>query len=83
MANVLDIELIVPVTEHDPGYGAAILAMVGSGRFDSVKQGAEEFFKEKERISPNRELAALYTERYKKYQKIYPTVKNLFKEIKE
>jgi xylulokinase len=83
LANVLDIELNIPVTEQGPGYGSAILAMVGSGQFDSVKTATDKFFEIKETVLPNKELVALYADRYKKYRKIYPAVKDLYKEIKE
>ena len=83
LANVLDIELNIPVTEQGPGYGSAILAMVGAGQFDSVKSATNKFFEIKETVKPNKEIVALYTDRYKKYRKIYPAVKELYKELKE
>lgn len=83
LANVLDIELNIPVTEQGPGYGAAILAMVGSGRFESAQAAADRFFGAKETVIPNRELAALYSDRYEKYRKIYPAIRKLYKEIKD
>lgn len=83
LANVLDIELEVPMTEQGPGYGSAMLAMVGSGRFENVKAASETFFKTKDTIKPDRELVALYANRYSKYRKIYPALKELYKEIKE
>jgi len=83
LANVLDIELNIPTTEQGPGYGSAILAMVGSGQFDSVKTATDKFFEIKETVLPNKELVALYADRYEKYRKIYPAVKNLYRGIKE
>lgn len=83
LANVLDIELTIPMTEQGPGYGSAILAMVGAGKFDNVKDAANKFFEIKETVKPNKELASLYADRYEKYRRIYPAVKNLYKEIKE
>ena len=83
LANVLDVELNIPVTEQGPGYGSAILAMVGSGKFDNVKQATDKFFEIKETVTPDKELSVLYTDRYEKYRKIYPAVKELYKEIKE
>ena len=82
MANVLELELQLPVTEQGPGYGSAILAMVGSGHSKSVKECCESLFKIKETILPEPELVALYNERYEKYSKIYPSVKQLYKEIR-
>jgi len=83
LANVLGIELNVPVTEQGPGYGSAILAMVGAGEFENVKQATDKFFEIKETVIPDRELSLLYADRYQKYRKIYPAVKQLYKEIKE
>ena len=83
LANVLDIELNIPVTEQGPGYGAATLAMAGAGKFENVKQAADKFFEVKETVRPNEELISLYAQRYEKYRKIYPAVKKLYKEIKE
>ena len=83
LANVLDIELNIPTTEQGPGYGSAILAMVGAGRFDDVKQATDKFFEIKETVAPSKELSALYLGRYEKYRRIYPAVKKLYKEIKE
>ena len=83
LSNVLDIELNIPVTEQGPGLGSAMLAMVGAGKFQSVKQCADKFFGVKETVKPIPELVTLYADRYEKYRKIYPAVKELYKEIKE
>ncbi|MBE6707550.1 MAG: xylulokinase [Ruminococcaceae bacterium] len=83
LANALNIELNIPVTEQGPGYGSAILAMIGAGKFESVKQATDKFFKIKETVRPHEELVRLYANRYEKYRKIYPAVKELYKEIKE
>ncbi|MBQ3037582.1 MAG: xylulokinase [Clostridia bacterium] len=81
LANVLDIELDVPTVEEGPGLGAAILAMTATGEAQSVEKYAGEHFSCKETITPDNELVKLYNERYEKYSKIYPAVKNLYKEL--
>lgn len=83
LANVLNLEFNIPVTEQGPGYGSAILAMVGAGEFENVKQATDRFFAIKETVSPERMLVERYAERYEKYRRIYPAVKELYKEIKE
>ena len=83
LANVLNVDLRIPVTEQGPGYGAALLAMVGTNRFHTLKEAAESFFEIKETVYPDKELVALYAGKYEKYRKIYPAVKRLFSEIKE
>lgn len=83
LANVLDIELNIPTTEQGPGYGAAILAMVGAGRFDSIKTATDNFFEIKETVRPDKRTVAHYAARYEKFRRIYPAVKDLYKAIKE
>ena len=78
---MLDIKLNIPFTEQGPGYGSVILAMVGAGRYESVKQATDKFFAVEKEITPDKKLSSLYRERYEKYRKIYPTVKELYKEL--
>ena len=82
MANVLDIPLDIPQTEEGPGYGAAMLAMVGCGVYTDVKKCAEALVRTTETIYPEREIAERYERAYRKFQKIYPAVRELFREIK-
>ena len=81
-ANALNMPITIPQTEQGPGYGGAMLAMVGTGAFDSVKSCADAFIKIKETIYPDSKISARYEEQYLKFKKIYPAMKNLFKEIK-
>ena len=81
IANVLGIPLDRVGTEQGPGYGAAILAMVGDGRFASVAAAAESLITVFDTTLPSAALTALYDERYEQYKKIYPTVKPLFTEL--
>jgi xylulokinase len=83
LANVLGIELSIPNTEEGPGYGSAMLAMVGSGKFESAKKCAKELVNIKETIQPDTKLTSLYAERYEKFKYIYPSVKELYKQIKK
>ena len=82
LANVLNIPLDIPQTEEGPGYGAAMLAMVGCGAYGSVSDCADALVRITETVTPDATLAARYDSRYKKFRKIYPTVKPLFKELK-
>lgn len=82
LANVLNVKIIIPQTEQGPGYGAAMLCMVGSGEFKSLSECGEKFFKEKEVVLPNPEIAKRYNEKYEKFRKIYPAVENLYKQIR-
>jgi len=83
LANILNIKLNIPVAEEGPGYGGAILSMVASGEEQSVNGCIDKFFKVKYTVQPETELVKLYNERYEKFKKIYPAVKQLYKDIKE
>ena len=61
---------------------ASILAMVGTGTFASVQTCADALTHVQETVSPDPEIAARYEAQYRKFQKIYPTMKDLFQEIK-
>jgi xylulokinase len=82
MANVLNIPLELPQTEEGPGYGGAMLAMVGCGEYESVADCTAALVRTTETIEPDPEISARYEVQYQKFRKIYPSVKNLFKEIK-
>lgn len=82
-ANVLNIPLEIPQTEEGPGYGAAMLAMVGCGRYSSVQECAEKLVFVKEKIVPKPEIAARYEKQYKNFREIYPTLKNIFSKLQE
>ena len=81
IANILNIELEIPAVEEGPGLGAAMLAMVTCGEYESVVKCAEKLVLKKEKISPDTEIAARYEESYQKYRKIYPSIKELYKEL--
>lgn len=83
LANVLNIEIDIPMAEEGPGYGSALLSMVGSGKYKCVSDCANAFVGIKETVKPDEALALLYERKYKKYCKIYPAIKHLYKEIKE
>ena len=82
LAGVLNIRLDLPQAEEGPGYGGAMLAMVGCGAYGSVAACAEQLVRVRETVEPDPALAARYEERYQKFRKIYPAMKNLFQEVK-
>ena len=81
MANILNMRLELPVSEQGPGMGAAMLAMVCCGAYDSVEAVCESLCETAAVVEPDAELVAKYEERYQKFKKIYPAMKTLFKEL--
>ena len=82
VANILNVEVEVPVSEEGPGFGAAILAAVGCGEYESVEEAAKSIIKIKEKIKSEADLVVKYEEKYQKFKKIYPALKDVFKEIR-
>lgn len=83
LANVLNIPLDSVLTEQGPGYGGAILAMVGCGEYESVRQATDKLVSVASTVYPDREIAARYETKYQNFKKIYPTLKPLFQMLKE
>lgn len=82
LSNILGIKLNILKTEQGPGFGGAILSMVGAGEYSSVNEAAGKLVEIEECILPDEKLAALYEEKYQKYKLIYPALKDVFKKIR-
>ena len=82
MANVLNLPIELPVAEEGPGYGGAMLAMVGCGAYASVQECADALVKVRAVVAPDPEIAARYDAQYAKFRKIYPSLKDVFPQIR-
>ena len=81
MANVLGIPLDTVKTEQGPGYGGAILAMVGNGVYGSANEACNELVNIAETVYPDAELTAKYEKKYQNFKKIYPSLKEVFADL--
>ncbi len=81
IANVLGIRLDIVKTEQGPGYGGAMLAMVGCGVYNSVNEACDKMVQVVESIYPDENLTSLYDKKYNNFKKIYPALKETFKEL--
>ena len=77
-ANVLGIPLDMVKTEQGPGYGAAMLAMVGCGKFKTVQEAADKLVETASTTEPDAALTAKYEARYQSFKKLYPALKGFF-----
>ena len=78
IANVMNMKIDRIESEEGPGYGAAILAAVGCGVFSSVEEAAGRLVKITDTEEPDPQLAGKYEEKYQKYRKLYPALKEFY-----
>ena len=81
-ANVLGIPLDMVKTEQGPGYGGAMLAMVGCGVYPSVQAAADALVELASTAEPDAALTARYEAQYQKFKRIYPAMRVLFAAIR-
>lgn len=70
-------------SKEGPALGAAILAGVGTGIFESVETACAAFIHEKDISLPNRENHNKYNEIHKLYKKLYTSLKEDYKALSE
>lgn len=83
IADVLNVRVLKLNSNEGPAYGAAILAAVGYGQFNSVEAACDAFIKVTDSIGPNQVHVELYNKKYEKFKVIYPATKELFKKLTE
>jgi xylulokinase len=72
LANVFGRRVAVLESEEGSAYGAALLAMVGTGEFSSVGEVCKAAIREVGFMDPQPEEAAIYAEGHRRYQSLYP-----------
>lgn len=77
IADVLEIPVYTLKTNQGPSYGAAILAMVGDGKYASVDDATRNMIKVLDCIKPNLDKKEYYDRKFSIFKKLYPALKNL------
>ena len=77
LADILNVELVLPKTEEGPAMGGAMLAMVGSGLYPDVAACCRSLLSTIGTIQPDPEAVLRYEDRYQQFKKIYPALKVL------
>lgn len=79
LANILNLELTLVKTEEGPGYGGAMLAAVACGEYESIAECVAKVIQTVETVKPEAALVARYEEQYRKFSRIYPSLKDAFR----
>lgn len=81
LAAVFGVPIATLESQEGSAYGAALLAMVGSGRFGSVEEACRAAIIERARVEPDPEWQARYDADYRVFQKLYPALEDRFPEM--
>ena len=80
VANILNIEIDTLLSEQGPGYGAAILAMVGTNAYKDINTAVNKIVKISSTIKPIPSYVEHYKKKYQIFKKLYIDLKDTFKE---
>ena len=75
LADILNKRVVTLETQEGSAFGAALLAMTGTGAFSSVPEACRAVVREVSSVQPSQRGAALYTEWHKTYRALYPALK--------
>ncbi|MGN0325835.1 MAG: xylulokinase [Lachnospiraceae bacterium] len=81
IANVLNMTVDSIASEEGPALGGAMLAAVGCKEFASVEEAADKIVKVTESVEPDPEIATRYEKKYRKFQQLYPALKEFYSAI--
>jgi sugar (pentulose or hexulose) kinase len=83
-ADIFNLPLVRGRTFETSGLGAAIVSAVGLGIYPSFQEAIENMVGYKTVFEPDKKNVALYQNLYNRvYKKIYPTLADLFREIRD
>lgn len=74
LADVLECEIATTDTAEGAAYGAALLALVGSGRFATVDEACAASVSVRSGFEPGPDVA-VYREAHARYRKLYPALR--------
>jgi len=80
-ADILNAPIERPTVTEAGALGAAVLAGVGTGVFDSVEQGVEAMVRVERRFEPRSRHVPLYNEWYALYTSLWPRVGGFLAEV--
>lgn len=76
-ADVFGADVLTLEIDEGPAFGAALLAMVGAGRYGTVAEAADRTVRTKERTSPGA-ARTRYDDAYAFYRSLYPAFKERY-----
>jgi xylulokinase len=78
LADVFNKRVVTLAGQEGSAYGAALLALVGTGEFASVPEACAAVIREQNSVLPRPAESAIYRHGHKTYQSLYPAVRAAF-----
>jgi xylulokinase len=78
LADVFGKRAVTLETQEGSAYGAALLALVGTGEYSSVPELCKAAIHEVDSVSPRTEESSGYAHGHRVYQSLYPLLKPFF-----
>ncbi len=82
-ADILNRPLVCGKTPEASSLGAAIITAYGIGEYDSIKDAVKAMIKYEKEFFPNPKYRSLYDGLFGVYKKIYPSLKDIYKDIQK
>jgi len=79
MADILEAKIYRLKVDEGPGFGCALLAMVGTKRFKDVREAAKKTLKLRDSFSPHEKTSKRYQELYRSWKTLYPAMAERFR----
>ncbi len=77
-ADILNVGVARMAMDEGPGFGALLLAGVGSGVYRDIHDATRQTVRVKDAVQPDPAAAREYEERFRFYQSLYPALKQSF-----
>lgn len=81
LADIMGENIKLLNVEEGPAYGAAIIAGVGVGTFESFQNVSENIIKVEDEITPIKENVETYEKYYKIYKELYSSLKKEYEKL--
>jgi xylulokinase len=81
LAGILNKRVVTLATQEGSAYGAALLALAGTGAYGSVPEVCRVAIHETESISPDPAEALSYEKAHRLYQSLYPALKGICAQV--
>lgn len=78
LADILGVSIATLENKEGSAYGAALLAMTGSGAFSTVEEACAATIREADALVPVAYTSAAYQRGYEVYSVLYPTLKPIY-----